>query len=81
MAVLVIFFDMEIGGVRFGVECGLLLRRCFCGPTFYQCRIIGEYGLEGDRERERERTEKGTYLGEILVLWCLFIRAVGMLIG
>ena len=28
-------------------------------------------------ERERERTEKGTYLGEILVLWCLFIRAGG----
>lgn len=75
MAVLVIFFDMEIGGVRFGVECGLLRRRCFCGPTFYQCRIIGVWF--GGRQGERERTEKGTYLGEILVLWCLFIRAGG----
>lgn len=27
--------------------------------------------------RGRERTEKGAYLGEVLVLWCLFIIAGG----
>ena len=54
VAVLVIFFDMEeIGGVRFGVECGLLLRKCFAVRPFTSVASL-EYGLEGDRERERE---------------------------